>query len=101
MSTTPRPVAHENVIFVVGGANDAPGFKIVVVNGHVKVVPVPGWGPEQMRELASALKIAGAAGSIKQPEASSAIMTAAANLAISQIGHLTGGQAGQTIVVVA
>jgi hypothetical protein len=97
-----RPVViQEQAIIVIGGYTDAPGFKIVS-DGHggFKVVPIPGWNPEVSAELGAALRIVASAAQIKQPEASQAIMTAAAKLATSQIGALAGGGAGQTTVVV-
>jgi hypothetical protein len=104
MSTKPIVLA-EQVIFVVGGANDAPGFKIVGDGrGGFKVVPVPGWNPEQAAELAAALKIVASAAQIKQPDASHAILNAAAKLASSEIAHLAGAPAAgapATVVVVA
>jgi hypothetical protein len=98
-----KPVAlQEQVIIVIGGYSDAPGFKIVS-DGHggFKIVPIPGWNPEQSMELGSALKVAAAASQIKQPEASQAILNAAAKLANAEIGRLVGSAgAGQTTVVV-
>lgn len=101
---TPRvqPLA-EQVIFVVGGATDAPGFKIVS-DGHggITVVPVPGWNPELAAELNAALKVIGSAAHIKQPEASKAILGAATKLAHAEIGRMVGNAAGgqQSIIIV-
>jgi len=101
MSTKPAPLQQQAII-IVGGINDAPGFKLVP-DGHggYKVVPIPGWNPEQFAELAASLKVLASAGRIKQPEASKAIMTAATKLANDGIAHLTGGQAaGNTVIMV-
>src|SRR4051812_10244562 len=100
MSTKPAPI-QEQAIIIIGSGTDAPGLKLVP-DGHggYKVVPVPGWNPEQMLELNSALKVLASAGRIKQPDASKAIMTAASKLANEGIAHLTGGQAGGNTVIV-
>ena len=100
---TPKtgPVAQE-VIFVVGGANDAPGFKIVS-DGHggVTVVPIPGWGIEQSVELGAVLRIIASAANIKQPEASHSILGAATKLAHAEIGRLVGNTgAGQQQAII-
>jgi hypothetical protein len=95
-------VLAEAVIFVVGGTNDAPGFKIVP-DGHggFKVVPVPGWNPEQALELGAALKTVTSAARIKHAEGK-AILNAAMKLAQGELGSVIGGQhpGGQTIVIV-
>ena len=100
MSTKPI-VLQEQVIFVIGGYTDAPGFKIVS-DGHggFKVVPIPGWNPELSAELGAAVRIIASTAQIKQPEASQAILNAATKLATSQISALAGGSAGNTTVVV-
>ncbi len=101
MSTKPAPL-QEQAIIIVGGGTDAPGFKLVP-DGHggYKVVPIPGWNPEQFAELGASLKILAQAGRIKQPEASKAIMTAVSKLANQGISHLSGGQAaGNTVIIV-
>jgi len=100
MSTKPAPL-QEQAIIIIGGGTDAPGFKLVP-DGHggYKVVPVPGWNPEQSLELSSSLKILAAAARLKQPEASKAIMTAANKLVNQGIAHLAGGQAAGNIVIV-
>jgi hypothetical protein len=69
-------------------------------HGGIKIVPIPGWNPEQAAELGAALKVIASASRIRQPEASQAILSAASKLAGSEIGHLTGGASGQTTVVV-
>ena len=95
-------ILAEVVLFIVGGANDAPGFKIVP-DGHggFKVVPVPGWNPEQALELAAALRVVSAAGRLKHPE-SHAIVNAAAKLVQGELRNLVGEQHGttQNVVVV-
>jgi len=101
---TPKAgVLAEEVIFVVGGANDAPGFKIVS-DGHggITVVPIPGWNPELSAQLGAALKVIASAANIRQPEASQAILGAATKLAHAEIsrmvGKTTGGQ--QSIIII-
>ena len=93
--TPQKGTLAEEVIFVVGGANDAPGFKIVS-DGHggITIVPIPGWNPEQAVELGAALKVIASAASIKQPEASKAILGAATKLAHAEIGRMVGKSAG-------
>src|SRR6266702_8941780 len=102
MSTKPAPL-QEQVIFVVGGGTDAPGYKIVS-DGHggFKVVPVPGWNPELALELGAALKIVTAVARIKTPDASQAILNAAAKVVSAGISHLPGAPAGgqNTVVIV-
>jgi|SRR3954447_1751769 hypothetical protein len=100
MSTKPAPL-QEQAIIIVGGINDAPGFKLVS-DGHggYKRVPIPGWNPEQFAELAASLKVLASVGQIKQPDANKSIMTAAAKLANEGIAHLSGGQAGNTVIIV-
>ena len=101
MSTKPAPL-QEQAIIIIGGGTDAPGVKLVP-DGHggYKVVPVPGWHPEQFAELAASLKVLASVSRIKQPDASKAIMGAATKLANQGIAHLTGGQAaGNTVILV-
>ena len=93
------------VLFVVGGGTDAPGFKIVP-DGHggYKVVPVPGWNPEQMIELSAALQVISAATRMKHPEVSRGILNSATKLAATELGGIVGkeaGGAGHVVVVVA
>ena len=92
---------NEMVFFMVGGANDAPGFKIVP-DGHggFKVVPVPGWNPEQAVELGATLKALGSVGRLKRHEAGS-IVTSLGKLASSELHKLTtGGEAAAHAAVV-
>jgi hypothetical protein len=101
MSSKPITL-QEQVILVVGGTTDAPGFKIVP-DGHggFKVIPIPGWNPEQAVELGAALRVLASAARIKQPEASHAILNAAAKLANTELGLLAGAAGtGHTTVVV-
>lgn len=88
------------VFFMVGGANDAPGFKIVP-DGHggFKVVPVPGWNPEQAVELGATLKALGSAGRLRRQEAGS-IVSSLGKLASGELHKLAGGEAGERVVVV-
>jgi len=86
-------------IIIVGGT-DAPGIKIVVENGVVKIVKVPGWNPEQMVELNSALKTISAAARLRSPDAQS-ILNAAAKVVQTELGHLAGKETGGQIMVLA
>lgn len=94
----PRVVAEEVVIFVVGGANDAPGYKIVVSGGHVTVVPIPGWNPEASLELGAALRVVAHAAAIKNPEASRDLLSIAGKLAQTHIAGLNAGGGHTTVV---
>jgi hypothetical protein len=93
---------REMTIIVVGGANDAPGFKIVP-DGHggFKIVPVPGWDPQQMLELQQAVKIIAAAGRIKHERISHEILQSATRLVASELRGAIGKQQGDAPVVIA
>ena len=95
---------QELVFFVVGGGTDAPGYKLVWDGHHVKIVPVPGWNPEQMAELGAALRVISAAGRMKHPEGEN-ILNAAAKVAHSELsrtaGPVAGKEGGQTVVLLA
>lgn len=93
-----RFVAQETVIFMVGGANDAPGFQIVIEGGHLKIVPLPGWNPEGLAEFGAALRVVENAARIKNPEFSNAILNAAAPVIQEGIAQLAGGKA-KTVVI--
>jgi len=97
----PVPELREVEFLVVGGVNDAPGFKIVS-DGHggFKIVPVIGWGIDSARELQGALKVLSAAGSIKDQKASQAILSVAGKLAQSEVTKWAGGAAKGTSTVV-
>ena len=94
---------HQAAIYITGGT-DAPGI-VIVPDGHggYVVKRVPGWNPEQMVELSSALKVLAAASRLKQFDVAKTIVDAAARLAQSELGHVVGGEhgAGAPIVVVA
>jgi hypothetical protein len=101
MPQTPR--APELTQILVVGGTDAPGFMIVPDGkGGYKIIPVPGWNPEQMRELSSALRVVAAAGRIKHAQASRTILNNAAKLAASEIHGLLGRAdvAGGSVAVV-
>jgi hypothetical protein len=94
----------EATFLVVGEGTDAPGFRIVPDGkGGWKIVPVPGWDPEQMRELASAVRVVAAAGRIKHAAVSRRILKSAADHALTEIGGLIGKEArgAQAVIVVA
>jgi hypothetical protein len=91
---------QDMTIIVVGGYTDAPGFKIVIEGGRILIVPIPGWNPEFARELGSALKVAGLAGSLKNAEASQVIMSSAIRLAAGELSRVVGNETtGNTVVV--
>jgi hypothetical protein len=97
----PVPVLRELTLFVVGGGTDAPGFKIVPDGkGGWKVVPVPGWDPEQMLELASALRVSATAGRLKNGRVSRAILNSAMKVAAEELGGVLGQQKGGAAAVV-
>jgi hypothetical protein len=97
----PVPKVREFSLFVVGGGTDAPGFKIVPDGkGGWKIVPVPGWNPEQMLELASALRVSAQAGRLKNARVSRSILNSAMKVAADELGGLMGEQeAGAAAVV--
>jgi hypothetical protein len=101
MSKVLDRVLMEEVIFVVGGGTDAPGFKLVP-DGHggFKIVPVPGWNPEAGLELSSALKVMGLAARLKNPEGSRAILHDAAKIVEKELGPAIGAHGGGKVVVV-
>ena len=102
MSTPHVPALQEVTFLVVGGVTDAPGFKIVS-DGHggFKIVPVPGWNPEQSLELGAALSVLSKAGRFKNAEASQAILTAAAKVAVTEVAKMAGATKGTTVVIAA
>ena len=53
---------------VIGGGTDAPGIIITFENGRIVIKHVPGWNPEQFRELGAALNIIREATKLKTPE---------------------------------
>jgi hypothetical protein len=87
---------------IVGAGTDAPGWKLVP-DGHGgwTIVPVPGWNPEQMVELGSALRVVSAAASLKHPEVSKTILNSVGKLVASELGPaIDAHQAGAHVVVV-
>lgn len=93
---------REVEFLVVGGVNDAPGFKIVS-DGHggFKIVPVPGWNPEASLQLQAALKVLSAAASIKDEKVSTAVINAVGKLAQTEVAKWAGaGSKGASTVVV-
>jgi hypothetical protein len=91
---------QDMTIIVVGGFTDAPGFKIVIENGHIVIVPIPGWNPEFARELGSALKVAALGGTLKNAEASQVIVSSAVRLAAGELSRVVGKETtGNTVVV--
>jgi hypothetical protein len=91
-----------NVSFLVIGGTDAPGIQIVP-DGHGgwKIVRVPGWNPEQMVELGSAIRVAAAAGHIKESKVSQSILKSAAPLVSAELDKVLGQQPdGANVVVV-
>jgi hypothetical protein len=97
----PVPALREIEFLVVGGVNDAPGFKIVS-DGHggLKIVPVPGWNPEASRELQAALKVLGAVAGIKDEKVSQMVLSAVGALAQTEVTKLAGAKAGVSTVVI-
>jgi len=97
----PVGALRELTVFVVGGGTDAPGFKIVPDGkGGWKIVPVPGWNPEQMIELASALRVSAAAGRLKSPQVSRTILNSAMKHTVNELGGLLGKEKGGAAAVV-
>lgn len=48
-----------SIVFLsLGPLTDGPGIQIIVdANGHVRIVPVPGWNPEIMAEITGAVQV--------------------------------------------
>jgi hypothetical protein len=93
--------ATEVVILVVGGLTDGPGFKLVS-DGHggFKVVPIPGWEPEVMRELGAALRALTAGAHIKSAEGASIVNLASKIVQAKvqhQLGHAAAGHVETTV----
>lgn len=66
------------VVVVLGGSLvDGPGFKLVS-NGHggFTVVPIPGWGPDVMRDVGPALRALAAGAQINSAEGISIVNVA-------------------------
>jgi hypothetical protein len=86
---------------VIGEGTDAPGIRLVPDGkGGWKIEKVPGWNPEQMAELGSALKAVEAGGRLKNATASKAILDHAAGLAQTELSGVLGKQAAAADVVV-
>ena len=92
-------MAH--VSFLLIGGTDAPGIQLVP-DGHGgwKIVRVPGWNPEQMLELGSAIEATAAAGHIRDAKASQAILKSAGPLVSAQLDKVLGKQGADANVVV-
>jgi hypothetical protein len=88
------------VSFLIIGGTDAGGIRIVP-DGHggYKIVKVPGWNPEQMVELGHLIDVVSAAGRLKHPEVSQAILKAAGKLITSEITPGLEQGAGEQVVV--
>ena len=88
------------VSFLIMGGTDAGGIRIVP-DGHggYKIVKVPGWNPEQMVELGRLIDVVSAAGRLRHPEVSQAILKAAGKLITAEI--TPGIEKGADHVVVA
>jgi hypothetical protein len=88
------------VSFLIIGGTDAPGI-IIEPDGHGgwKIVRVPGWNPEQMVELGSALEVVAAASRLKHPEVSKTILNSVGKLVASEIAPALDKQAGGRAVV--
>ena len=79
------PELRDAVIFLIGGENDAPGMSIQIVNGHVVIKPVPGWGPEAMREISQALKAVSAGVRVGNAAVSEGVANSAGTFALAEI----------------
>jgi hypothetical protein len=89
------------VSFLIIGGTDAPGI-MIVPDGHggYKIVRVPGWNPEQMVELGAALEVVAAAGRLKHPQVSQAILKNVGKLIESEIAPAMKEAGGQAVVAV-
>lgn len=94
MATVPKQAS----MILIGGGTDAPGISIQP-DGHGGwvVKKIPGWNPEAMAELASALKVVNSAARLKTPGLFEQTMKSVGAFVSSQIAeHAHGG----TVVVV-
>jgi hypothetical protein len=89
---------------IIGGETDAGGIRIVSDGkGGFKIIKVPGWNPEQMLELGSAIRVAASAARIKNPEVSRAVLNAVGKLTLSELAPALKSleDVGHVVVVVA
>ena len=89
------------VSFLIIGGTDAPGI-MIVPDGHGgwKIVKVPGWNPEQMVELGSALEVVAAASRLKHPQVSQTILNSVGKLVESEIAPAMKEAGGHAVVAV-
>jgi hypothetical protein len=70
------------IIFIGGGGTDAGG---IVWDGH-RFKRVPGWNPEALLEVTSALKVIGAAAHLKTPGLAEAAAKSVSEFVTKEIG---------------
>jgi hypothetical protein len=96
-------IRAEQLSFVIVGGTDAPGIMLVPDGkGGFKIVKVPGWNPEQMAELGSALSVVAAAARLKNPEVSRNVLNTVGKLVAEELTPtLQRSEQGHTVVIMA
>ncbi|HEY2009462.1 MAG TPA: hypothetical protein VGH23_10765 [Rhizomicrobium sp.] len=76
-------MAAANIVLIIGFRGSDAGYSYV--DSHGVVHHVPGWGPEQLQEVATAARMIAEATSLKTPAVSKAVLSTLSSFVQEQV----------------